>query len=80
MEARATELGSYVMEETGAPEFWSTGFNIPLGSEIFRDAAGRISSIAGSIPTPSDPGTSALILQEPYGVILAIAPWYVAHF
>lgn len=75
MEARADELQSYVVEETGSVKFWAEGFNVPLGTDIFRDAAGRISSIAGSIPTTSDPGTSALILQEPYGVILAVAPW-----
>lgn len=75
MEARAEEMGSYIVDETGSAQFWADGFNVPLGTDIFRDVAGRISSIAGSIPAISDPGTSALVLQEPYGVILAIAPW-----
>lgn len=31
----------------------------------------------GRIPSPNDPSAAALIVKEPYGVILAIAPWYV---
>lgn len=75
MEARGKELGAYNMDETGADEFWASGFNVPLAADMLRDVAGRISSIAGSIPVLGDPGTSALVLQEPYGVILGIAPW-----
>lgn len=75
MEARTEELVSYVVAETGSTAFWASGVNMPLGSDILRDVACRVSAIAGSIPTTKEPGTSALILQEPYGVILAIAPW-----
>lgn len=75
MEARKEELGSYMMEETGADDFWAKTMNVTLAADILRDLAGRISSIAGSIPTIANPGSSALVLQEPFGVILAIAPW-----
>lgn len=50
MEARAKELGQYVIEETGSVEFWAEGFNIPLGTDILRDCGARICSIGGSIP------------------------------
>lgn len=75
MDARKEELGAYMMEETGADDFWATGVNVPLAADIIRDLAGRMSSIAGSIPAIADPGSSALVLKEPFGVILAIAPW-----
>lgn len=74
-QSRAKELGEYMMEETGAEYGFSGGFNVPLSVEMLRDIAGRISSIAGTIPTCSQDGTAALVVKEPYGVVLGIAPW-----
>jgi acyl-CoA reductase-like NAD-dependent aldehyde dehydrogenase len=75
LDRRAEELGSYMQKETGSAEFWSTGFNVPTSSEMLRDIAGRISSVAGAIPTCAEEGMNALIYREPYGVVLGIAPW-----
>ena len=61
-------------EETGAAQAF-IGFNLQVAAELLKDVAGRISSIQGSIPQTSSEGTSALIYKEPYGTILAIAPW-----
>jgi acyl-CoA reductase-like NAD-dependent aldehyde dehydrogenase len=77
IERRAEELGKYMIEETGSGEFWATNFNVPLAADGLKDIAGRISGIQGSMPNLSDPGKSALVFKEPYGVILGIAPWYV---
>lgn len=33
--------------------------------------------VQGSIPASGDEGRAALVLKEPYGVILGIAPWLV---
>ncbi|KAH8679969.1 putative salicylaldehyde dehydrogenase [Tricladium varicosporioides] len=74
MEKRQEELGKHSAAETGAAAAWAS-FDLGLSSEILRDVAGRISSIAGSIPQTSREGVSALVYKEPYGVILAIAPW-----
>jgi len=78
-QSRAVELGKYMEDETGAGAGWAAGFNVPLAIDGLKDVAGRISSIKGSIPTPGDPGTSALVFNEPYGVILGIAPWNAAY-
>lgn len=78
LQKRGEELGEYMMSETGAGEFWSTGFNVPLAADMLRDIAGRISGIQGSVPVTNDPSRSALVFKEPYGVILGIAPWYVS--
>jgi len=63
-----------MVDETGASAPWAA-FNLNLASEILRDVAGRISSVSGTIPQTATEGVSALVLKEPYGVILAIAPW-----
>jgi acyl-CoA reductase-like NAD-dependent aldehyde dehydrogenase len=76
-ESRKEELTRYLVEETGASPSWA-GFNCHLALDLLIDVAGRISSISGSIPTTAAEGTSALIYKEPYGVILAIAPWNAA--
>jgi acyl-CoA reductase-like NAD-dependent aldehyde dehydrogenase len=67
-----------MIEETGAATSWAD-FNLSLAPELLRDVAGRISSIAGSIPSTSAEDTRALVYKEPYGVILAIAPWNAAY-
>ena len=74
MDSRRSEMEKYMVNETGAAPGWAA-FNLGLASEILRDVAGRISSIQGSIPQTAQEGVSALVYKEPYGVILAIAPW-----
>ena len=78
LDSKKPELARYLVEETGAAEGWGH-FNLGLASEILRDVAGRISSISGSIPTTATEGVSAMVYKEPYGVILAIAPWNAAY-
>ena len=75
MESRTEELSSYIAEETGATPDWA-GFNIVNSVEMIRDIAGRIAgAVEGIIPWPADASTSAIVTKEPYGVVLAIAPW-----
>ncbi|KAF5615199.1 salicylaldehyde dehydrogenase [Fusarium sp. NRRL 25303] len=76
VEKRSSELVGYMMCETGSDEGWAH-FNIQLAKECLVDCAGRIASIEGKIPHSSDPTTGALVIKEPYGVILAMAPWAV---
>jgi acyl-CoA reductase-like NAD-dependent aldehyde dehydrogenase len=76
MHRRAKEFKTYMADETGCAEAWA-GFNTDLASEILKDVAGRISSLIGMIPTVEVQGRSALVLKEPYGVILGVAPWCV---
>ncbi|KAK0618110.1 aldehyde dehydrogenase domain-containing protein [Bombardia bombarda] len=74
LEARKAELGRYMMDETGAPQVWAD-FNIDTSRDFLLDVAGRISTIEGSAPSTQDASIGALILKEPFGVVLAIAPW-----
>ncbi|RMZ68551.1 salicylaldehyde dehydrogenase [Pyrenophora seminiperda CCB06] len=78
VEARAEELANYMEIETGSADAFSKGFNVPKMADMLRDVAGRLSGIMGHIPSCAEEGTSALIVKEPYGVVLGIAPWYVS--
>jgi acyl-CoA reductase-like NAD-dependent aldehyde dehydrogenase len=75
VDARAAELAEYMKLETGAASPFADGFNVPKAADMLRDVAGRLSTITGSIPTCESEGTSALIVKEPLGTVLAIAPW-----
>lgn len=74
MDSRHEILIKYAVEAIGATSPWIV-FNLSLAAEFLRDVAGRITSIQGSIPQTSHEGTSAMVWKEPYGTILACAPW-----
>jgi acyl-CoA reductase-like NAD-dependent aldehyde dehydrogenase len=74
MRNRRAELQQYMADETGGTEGWCN-HNINAAINFILDIAGRIATLQGTVPTTADPNVSALILQEPYGVVLAIAPW-----
>jgi hypothetical protein len=76
IEKRRDELREYSMGETGSDAAWAD-FDISTAIQHIKEVAGRVGTIQGSIPRLADPDTHALILQEPYGVVLAISPWYV---
>lgn len=76
LDRRADELKGYMKQETSAHGPFAE-FNIATSAGIIRDVAGRISSaLCGSYPICDEPGTHALVVKEPYGVVLGIAPWY----
>ena len=79
IEARADEFADYMKIETAAADVFANGFNVPKMADMLRDVAGRLSSIMGHIPSCEEEGTSAMIVKEPYGVVLGIAPWYVYY-
>jgi acyl-CoA reductase-like NAD-dependent aldehyde dehydrogenase len=76
IEAHADEYGRWMELETGATPSFSAGFNLPMCVNILRDVAGRlIGALNGMVPTCSEPNRYAMVLKEPYGVVLSIAPW-----
>ncbi|KAK0731488.1 Aldehyde/histidinol dehydrogenase [Lasiosphaeris hirsuta] len=74
MERRRDELGDYIMSETGCPKQWAD-FNINVAKDFLIDVAGRLSGLEGTVLTTEDPTIGAMIFKEPFGIILAIAPW-----
>ncbi|EEY21271.1 salicylaldehyde dehydrogenase [Verticillium alfalfae VaMs.102] len=74
MNSRHDELAGYLTSETGATPAWAD-FNLKVTTDILIASAARVHSVEGIIPTPAGEGSSALIVKEPFGVVLAIAPW-----
>jgi acyl-CoA reductase-like NAD-dependent aldehyde dehydrogenase len=76
MERRRAELVGYMLQETGDDASWCH-FNIDVAIDCIRDVGGRCVTLAGAIPLTQDPGVTGLVLKEPYGVVLSMAPWWV---
>lgn len=73
-EKRRDELAPYMQEAVAAAPMWA-GFNLDTTIDIIKDVAGRVSTITGTVPALADPSLGAMVVKEPYGVCLAIAPW-----
>jgi benzaldehyde dehydrogenase (NAD) len=74
LEAKAPEFIATLPRETGATAMW-TGFNVMLAAGMLREAAALTTQVAGEV-IPSDvPGSLALAVRQPAGVVLGIAPW-----
>jgi len=74
LEAKLPQFVEAVSAETGATGTWA-GFNVMLGASMIREAAALTTQIAGEI-IPSDvPGSLAMGVRQPAGVVLGIAPW-----
>jgi acyl-CoA reductase-like NAD-dependent aldehyde dehydrogenase/ABC-type branched-subunit amino acid transport system ATPase component len=74
LEARTPDFIDRGTRETGATPMW-IGFNVYLAAKMLREAAAMTTQIAGEV-IPSDvPGSFAMAIRQPVGVVLAIAPW-----
>ena len=74
LEARTDEFVKRMMAETGATGPWA-GFNVHLAANMLREAASITTQIGGEV-IPSDiPGSLAMAVRQPAGVVLGIAPW-----
>ena len=74
LEARAQQFATILSTETGATGGWGH-FNVHLAAGMLREAAAMTTQISGEI-IPSDvPGSLAMGVRQPAGVVLGIAPW-----
>jgi benzaldehyde dehydrogenase (NAD) len=74
LEAKAPKFIEALPAETGATAMWA-GFNVMLAAGMLREAAALTTQVAGEV-IPSDvPGSLALGVRQPAGVVLGIAPW-----
>lgn len=74
LEARAAQFATILTTETGATGGWGH-FNVHLAAGMLREAAAMTTQITGEV-VPSDvPGSLAMALRTPVGVVLGIAPW-----
>jgi len=74
LEARASQFATILSTETGATGGWGH-FNVHLAAGMLREAAAMTTQICGEV-IPSDvPGSLAMGIRQPAGVVLGIAPW-----
>src|SRR5579871_2144966 len=74
LEARAGQFAAILATETGATGGWGH-FNVHLAAGMLREAAAMTTQICGEV-IPSDvPGSLAMGIRQPAGVVLGIAPW-----
>jgi vanillin dehydrogenase len=74
LEARAGQFATILSTETGATGGWGY-FNVHLAAGMLREAAAMTTQISGEV-IPSDvPGSLAMGIRQPAGVVLGIAPW-----
>jgi benzaldehyde dehydrogenase (NAD) len=74
LEAKTPKFIEAVPAETGATGMWA-GFNVMLAAGMIREAAALTTQVAGEV-IPSDvPGSLAMGVRQPAGVVLGIAPW-----
>jgi acyl-CoA reductase-like NAD-dependent aldehyde dehydrogenase/ABC-type branched-subunit amino acid transport system ATPase component len=74
LEAKAPAFADAVPAETGATAMWA-GFNVMLAAGMIREAGALTTQVGGEL-IPSDvPGSLAMGLRQPAGVVLGIAPW-----
>ena len=74
LEAKAEAFAAAMAGETGASGLWA-GFNVHLAAGMLTEAASLTTQIDGQV-IPSDvPGSLAMAVRQPAGVVLGIAPW-----
>ncbi len=60
--------------ETGASGMWA-GFNVHLAAGMLQEAASLTTQINGEVIPSNVPGSLAMALRQPAGVVLGMAPW-----
>jgi benzaldehyde dehydrogenase (NAD) len=74
LEAKAPAFAAAIAAETGGSGLWA-GFNVHLAAGMLLEAASMTTQISGEI-IPSDvPGSLAMAVRQPAGVVLGMAPW-----
>jgi acyl-CoA reductase-like NAD-dependent aldehyde dehydrogenase len=74
LETRAAQFAAILSTETGATGGWGH-FNVHLAAGMLREAAAMTTQISGEV-IPSDvPGSLAMGIRQPAGVVVGIAPW-----
>lgn len=74
LETKADAFAAAMAAETGASGIWA-GFNVHLAAGMLLEAAALTTQINGEVIPSNVPGSLAMAVREPAGVVLGIAPW-----
>jgi len=74
LRAKSDEIVEAMAEEIGATAGWAM-FNIGLAADMLLEAAALTTQIAGEVIPSNRPGSLAMAVRQPAGVVLSMAPW-----
>jgi acyl-CoA reductase-like NAD-dependent aldehyde dehydrogenase len=74
IEQRRDDIIALMGAETGAMP-GNAKFNVALSAGILRELAAGMSAPRGSVLSTDQPGVLSLAVQQPMGVVAALAPW-----
>ncbi len=74
LKARSDQIVEAMADEIGATTAWAM-FNISLAVDMLVEAASMTTQIAGELIPSNRPGSLAMAVRQPVGVVLSIAPW-----
>ena len=74
LKTRGDDIVAAMKEEIGATEAWAR-FNVMLASDMLLEAAAMTTQIKGEVIPSNRPGSTAMAIRQPAGVVLAMAPW-----
>ena len=74
LSARADDIVRAMKEEIGATEAWAR-FNVMLAADMLVEAGALTTQMKGEIVPSNRPGSTAMAMRQPAGVVLAMAPW-----
>ena len=74
LERRREGIAGMLTEETGATFGWAM-FQCSLTPGMLREAAAQVHMVTGQIIPADLPGAFFMVLRQPVGVVVGIAPW-----
>ncbi len=74
LRARGDDIVAAMKDEIGATEAWAR-FNVMLAADMLVEAASLTTQIKGEIVPSNRPGSMAMAIRQPAGVVLSMAPW-----
>ncbi|WP_299052233.1 aldehyde dehydrogenase [uncultured Nocardioides sp.] len=74
LEARVEDFVDATVTETGSPGHWAH-FNVGLAAGMLREAAALTTQVRGETVPSNVPGSLAMAIRQPAGVVLGMAPW-----
>ena len=74
IEAKGEAFATAMAAETGSSGIWA-GFNVHLAADMFLEAASLTTQISGQVIPSNVPGSLAMAVRQPAGVVVGIAPW-----
>jgi acyl-CoA reductase-like NAD-dependent aldehyde dehydrogenase/ABC-type branched-subunit amino acid transport system ATPase component len=74
LRARSDDFVAAMAEEIGATAGWAM-FNVGLAADMLVEAASLTTQISGEVIPSNRPGSMAMAIRQPVGVVLSMAPW-----